>query len=88
MTKQIHTENYAKYSTSQPTHIPWNSSPCPMVTNVLRPQKDLQYWKESGNKTIMRRISSLLADILEHPFTGIGNQSPSSIICKGNGHAE
>ncbi|MCQ2292863.1 MAG: hypothetical protein MJZ54_02360, partial [Bacteroidaceae bacterium] len=48
MTKQIHTENYAKYSTSRPTHIPWNSSPCPMVTNVLRPQKDLQWL--SGKK--------------------------------------
>ncbi|MBQ0164100.1 MAG: Txe/YoeB family addiction module toxin [Bacteroidales bacterium] len=39
-------------------------------------QEDLQYWKESGNKAIMRRISSLLADILKHPFTGIGKPEP------------
>ncbi len=34
--------------------------------------EDLEYWKKSGNKAIMKRISDLLADIIEHPFTGIG----------------
>lgn len=39
-------------------------------------QKDRDYWKESGNKTIMNRITALLKDIVEHPYTGIGKPEP------------
>ena len=41
---------------------------------VLLPQakKVRDYWKKSGNKAIMERISALLKDIMEHPYTGIG----------------
>ena len=41
---------------------------------VLLPKadEDLQYWKNTGNTRIMKRISTLLADIQQHPFTGIG----------------
>ncbi len=39
-------------------------------------QTDLEYWKKSGNKAIMRRITDLLKDISEHPFTGIGKPEP------------
>ena len=35
-------------------------------------QKDRDYWKRSGNKAIMNRITALLKDIMEHPYTGIG----------------
>ncbi len=35
-------------------------------------QKDILFWKASGNKTIQKRIQALLDDIMEHPFTGIG----------------
>ena len=38
--------------------------------------EDLEYWKQTGNRRIMKRISVLLADILEHPFTGIGKPEP------------
>lgn len=40
----------------------------------LMPQaeEDLAYWKSTGNKRIMKRITKLLDDILLHPFTGIG----------------
>ena len=34
--------------------------------------EDKEYWKKSGQKIIMNRISKLLADIQEHPKTGIG----------------
>ncbi|MBQ7772476.1 MAG: Txe/YoeB family addiction module toxin [Bacteroidales bacterium] len=37
---------------------------------------DREYWKRSGNEKIMNRISVLLADILEHPYTGIGKPEP------------
>lgn len=33
---------------------------------------DLAYWKKIGNKQIQLKIEALLADIAEHPFTGIG----------------
>ena len=43
---------------------------------VLVSQKDRDYWKKSGNKAIMNRISALLKDIIEHPYTGIGKPEP------------
>ena len=39
-------------------------------------QNDRDYWKKSGNKAIMNRISALLKDIMEHPYTGIGKPEP------------
>ena len=41
-----------------------------------RAEEDLEYWKQTGNKRIMKRISALLADILEHPISGIGKPEP------------
>ena len=35
-------------------------------------QKDREFWKKSGNKAIMNKITSLIADIQLHPFEGIG----------------
>ena len=41
---------------------------------VLLPQaeEDLHYWQKTGETRILKRIRALLADILEHPFSGIG----------------
>lgn len=41
---------------------------------VLLPQaqRDRDFWKKSGDVKIQNRISELLEDILQHPFTGIG----------------
>ena len=39
-------------------------------------QKDRDYWKKSGNKAIMNKISALIEDILLHPFEGIGTPEP------------
>ena len=33
--------------------------------------EDLEYWKQKGDVRILKRIRALLADILEHPFTGM-----------------
>ena len=35
-------------------------------------QKDRSYWKKSGNKSVMNKISALIKDIQLHPFQGIG----------------
>lgn len=37
---------------------------------------DLDFWKASGNKQIQKKISELLNDIIQHPFTGIGKPEP------------
>ena len=34
--------------------------------------EDKDFWKKSGQKAIMNRISRLLSDMQEHPETGIG----------------
>lgn len=34
--------------------------------------KDIEYWKRTGNKAIMNKITALLKDISAHPYTGIG----------------
>jgi len=39
-------------------------------------QKDIVFWKQSGNTAIQQRISALLKDIQEHPFFGIGKPEP------------
>ena len=39
-------------------------------------EKDSEYWKKSGNKAIMNKITALLKDIAEHPYTGIGKPEP------------
>ena len=35
-------------------------------------QKDREYWRKSGNKAIMNKISALIQEIQLHPFEGIG----------------
>ena len=39
-------------------------------------QEDIQFWKRSGNKKIMSRISDLIASIEADPFLGIGKPEP------------
>ena len=38
--------------------------------------KDREFWKKSGNKAIMSKITALIADIQLHPFEGIGKPEP------------
>jgi len=39
-------------------------------------QKDIVYWKKSGNKAIQKKIQQLLISIEENPFSGIGKPEP------------
>jgi toxin YoeB len=34
--------------------------------------EDFEYWKKSGNKTIQKKIQQLLADMMQHPYIGLG----------------
>jgi toxin YoeB len=38
----------------------------------LKALEDISYWKKSGNKAVQEKISTLIDDILKHPYTGIG----------------
>jgi toxin YoeB len=39
-------------------------------------QRDREYWKKSGNKAVMNKITALIEDILLHPYEGIGKPEP------------
>ncbi len=45
---------------------------------IYSPQalEDIEFWKKSGNTVIMKKITLLLEDMAEHPFTGIGKPEP------------
>ncbi len=42
----------------------------------LKAIDDIQFWKRSGNKKIMSRISEIISSIEYDPFTGIGKPEP------------
>lgn len=42
------------------------------IVLLPRAEEDLAFWKKTGNVRIMKRITALLIDIQQHPFTGIG----------------
>lgn len=50
------------------------------VVLLEKAKKDYLYWKQLGDQRIMKRITQLLKDIEQHPFTGIGKPEP----LKGN----
>ena len=39
-------------------------------------QKDYRAWVSSGNTTVLKKITELLKDIAQHPFSGIGKPEP------------
>lgn len=46
-------------------------------------RKDYIYFSKSGNKTVMNKITALLKDIAEHPYTGIGKPEPLKYELQG-----
>jgi toxin YoeB len=38
----------------------------------LKALDDINFWKKSGNKGVQEKISALIEDILQHPYSGIG----------------
>ncbi len=53
------------------------------IVFLPKADEDLQYWKQKGDIRILKRIRTLLADIQEHPFSGIGKPEP----LKGQQHS-
>ncbi|MFC4212129.1 Txe/YoeB family addiction module toxin [Pedobacter lithocola] len=46
--------------------------------------QDLNYFKKSGNKSILNKIRILLEDIQQNPFTGIGKPEALKYEHSGN----
>lgn len=46
------------------------------VVLLKQAKEDRDYWKSTGNKRILKRITDLLKDIEQHPFSGIGKPEP------------
>ncbi|MDD4847630.1 MAG: Txe/YoeB family addiction module toxin [Bacteroidales bacterium] len=42
------------------------------VVFTEKAQKDIAFWKNTGNATIQKKITELIKDIEKHPETGIG----------------
>lgn len=39
---------------------------------TLKAEEDVDFWKKSGNKLILKKIRKLLENIKDNPFEGIG----------------
>ena len=50
---------------------------------TLKAKEDVDSWKKSGDKTILKRIRSLLESISETPFKGIGKREQLKYEWKG-----
>ena len=46
------------------------------ITLSEQARKEYLYFVQSGNKAILNKIQTLLEDIAEHPYTGIGKPEP------------
>ena len=46
------------------------------ITLSEQARKEYLYFTQSGNKAILNKIQTLLEDIAEHPYTGIGKPEP------------
>ena len=38
--------------------------------------EELNYWKQTGNKPILKKIANLIEAVLKEPFQGIGKPEP------------
>ena len=46
-------------------------------------RKDYIYFSKSGNKAVMNKITALLKDIAEHPYTVIGKPVQLKYVLQG-----
>lgn len=46
-------------------------------------KKDLDFWVNTGNKAILKKISQLIKAIIENPYSGIGKPEPLKFSLSG-----
>lgn len=45
--------------------------------DITKPaQNDFSFHKKSGNKSVLSKLSKLLEELTEHPYSGIGKPEP------------
>ncbi|MCG2793768.1 MAG: Txe/YoeB family addiction module toxin [Weeksellaceae bacterium] len=47
-------------------------------------EKDLEFWRKSGNKFIQKKISDILKSIQQNPFEGMGKPEPLKYSLSGS----
>jgi toxin YoeB len=45
-------------------------------------QADIDFHRKAGNKAILKKINTLLEELVEHPFTGTGKPEALKFECK------
>ena len=46
-------------------------------------QRDIEFFKKTANKAILKKLYILLNELTEHPFTGTGKPEPLKYILAG-----
>lgn len=46
-------------------------------------ENDINFYKKSGNKAVLKKIFLLLSEIAEHPFEGTGKPEPLKFSLSG-----
>lgn len=49
----------------------------------MQARTDWEYWKQSVNTAIIKKITALLKDMTEHPYTGTGKPEPLKYALSG-----
>ena len=42
------------------------------IEYTLKAKEDIEFWKMTGNKVLLKKITSLIKDIEQQPFVGLG----------------
>ena len=46
-------------------------------------QSDIEFYKKTGNKAVLKKLFVLLEELSEHPFTGTGKPEQLKYILQG-----
>ena len=46
------------------------------IVFIGKAEKDLNYWKRSGNTSVLKKIRKLFESVQKSPFSGIGKPEP------------
>lgn len=49
----------------------------------LQAENDINFYKKSGNKAVLKKLLLLLSEIAEHPFEGTGKPEPLKFNLSG-----
>jgi len=53
------------------------------IAYTQKAKEDIAYWKSTGNKQVMSKISALITAITNNPYGGIGKPEPLKYYLSG-----